>query len=178
MSDFEKKLEQLDSQMRNQIQQENEAAAAAKQEHISAEQAKEEATIKAHGLAVRFSEKFIEPVMKQIRMKLPGGIGANLTNRERGFAGCGVDIGDDEFIYLRAYFGENGIQLVAESNCHDAGRVYHESSQLLPLEKFDEEAAGNWIEEHALKAYEAFGKHASAFRNSGPAVTYKGNKLG
>ena len=174
MTDFSKKLDDATERIRQNVQSEKDALEAEGEEQLATERGREETISKSHGVAVRFTEKCIKPIMDQIRTKLTRGLGREYSDRKYGFAGWSVQFGDTESLALKIHFGDRGLWLSAEARCVGSGVVYSENSKVFDAAEFDQNEAENWIESHALEAYEAFGQHADAVRNRAPIVTYKG----
>jgi len=177
MTDFSKKLDDATERIRQNVQSEQHALEAETQQQLARERAREETIGKSHGVAVQFTETCIKPIMDQIRTKLTGGLGREYSDKEHGFAGWSVQFGDTESLALKIHFGERGLWLSAEAQCVGSGVVYSENSKVYDAAEFDRTEAENWIESHALEAYEAFGQHADAVRNRPPMVTYNGVEL-
>jgi hypothetical protein len=178
MNSFGKKLDESTSLIQEKVQEEKSTADREKQTQLALQNTLEERTICTHSVAVRFNEKSVEPLMDQIRTKIPGGMGREFTDRKHGFAGWELQFDAKEFLALKVFYNDRGLWLAAEAACRTKGVVYSKRSRVFDSARFDEKEAQDWIEAHALEAYEAFGQNAFAVRNPQPIVTYNGIEPG
>ena len=172
MSDFNKKLDDATLRMQEHIKEEKQAMEAARQTQVAVTRAREEAVTKTHGIAIHFNQNCIKAIMKQIQTKIPRGICREHSDKEDGFAGWSLEFGEGESLALKIHFDEDSIGLSAEAHCVGEGIVYSEKCESFDSAQFEETKARDWIESHALEAYEAFGQHAAAVRNQPPIVRY------
>ena len=172
MTDFNKKLDETSSRIRENIQQQQKAAEAERLKQLASVQNRQHAVEKSYGLALQFMETCIKPIMEQFSTKIPGGRTHSLSDEGRGYVGQRLEFRETEYLLLKVHFSEQGIELSAEASCLGEEIVYSEKSMLFAKVQFDEKDAQDWIESHALEAYEAFGRHADAVRNPPSVVTY------
>jgi hypothetical protein len=174
MTDFNKKLEQSTARMREQAQATRNAGEAERQKQAAGQRSREATISTAHGVALRFMQKCIEPIASAIHKKIPRAAGREYAAIEHGFAGWCLEFGDTEQLALRAHFDEQGVWLSAEARCRGKGIVYGQKSAVFACAQFDESKAQEWIQAHALEAYEAFLQNAVAIQNRSPIVTISG----
>lgn len=165
---FAKKLDQIDAQHAAEQRRELELQQERERQELASREARRQAIKKARRAADQFTERVLIPRFRQMLAKLPHAIGERLENDDS--VGYRIRVRHDEHIDITAHFGEGCIYLTAEASCAGGRVVYNERSADFPVATFDESAAENWVEEHAIKAYEAFRRHSEAVRNSPPRV--------
>jgi hypothetical protein len=173
MMDFSKKLDETSSRIREHVQQTTNAADAEKQDQRAFDRAHDKAVNESQGHAYRFMEKYVVPVMKEIQTKIPGGIRREHRNSDHRYFGESLEFRETEYLSLKVHFGEQGIELSAEASCLGEGIVYSKQSNSFAVAQFNEKDGQEWIESHALEAYEAFGQRAEAIRNPPSLVSYR-----
>jgi len=172
MSDFSKKLDAVATSIRKGVEQEKQAIEAERQTEVATETARDERIAKAHGIAVRFKDKSIEPIMKEVQTKMPGGSARGYSDEQHGFAGWSLEFDNAESIAIRIHFDDRGVWLFAEAHCVGGETVYSQRSKSFDPDQFPEAEAEGWIKSHALQAYKALGQYAGAVRNPPPIVRY------
>ena len=138
MSDFNKRLENATNAIRERVQHERDVAESEGRKQFELERACEARVIRAHGVAVRFTKKCVEPVMNQIRTKIRSGIGHEYSDREHAFAGWGLEFGETEYLAFKVHYDQKGVRLSVEARCRGKGIVYSKISNVFDSTEFDE----------------------------------------